>query len=252
MFRHVGQRLLQHTVHGGLQGRRQDLRIESLDPQVHGDPVPLREFLDVTGHGRGEPDLVEDARVEPPREASHLIEGLGGYRAEPLCQLGCLCDGPGLLDRAQPHEQRRERLPGLVVELTGDPASLLFLGGHRLLDQPIAELLRPLALADVRDHADHSDDVSAPLELQGSDRDRYRHQRATFRTEGGVGPPVLPVPGGNQGIERGLLRRRHEPAQRHADDARERRPHDVGESPVAIGDRAVPSQGHRALIHLIE
>ena len=140
----------------------------------------------------------------------------------------------------------------LVLTMHDDPASLLFLGGHRLLDEPIAELLRPLALADVGDHADHSDDVSAPLELQGSDRDRYRHQRATFRTEGGVGPPVLPVPGGNQGIERGLLRRRHEPAQRHADDARERRPHDVGESPVAIGDRAVPSQGHRALIHLIE
>src|SRR5213082_678484 len=79
-----------------------------------------------------------------------------------------------------------------------------------------------------------------------------RRADITSRAEGGFWPPVLPVPGGGQGSERGLLRRRHEPAQRHADDARERRPHDVGESPVAIGDRAVPSQGHRALIHLIE
>src|SRR5438552_3786145 len=252
MFRHVGQRLLQNAVHGGLQGRRQDLRIESLDPQVHGDPVPLREFLDVTGHGRGEPDLVEDARVEPPREASHLIEGLGGYRAEPLCQLGCLCDGPGLLDRAQPHEQRRERLPSLVVELTRDPPSFLFLRRHRLLDQPIAQLLRPLALADVRDHADHADDVRAPLELQRSDGDRHRHQRAAVRTQGRVGPPVLPVPGRDQGVERRLLGRRHELAQRRADYAPERHPHDVGEPPVAIGDRAVPRQGHGALVHLIE
>src|SRR6184192_74032 len=41
-------------------------------------------------------------------------------------------------------------------------------------------------------------------------------------------------------------------AQRRADYAPERHPHDVGEPPVAIGDRAVPRQGHGALVHLIE
>src|SRR6059058_1057862 len=35
---------------------------------------------------RGEPDLVEDARVEPPREASHLIEGLDSEVLPPALQ----------------------------------------------------------------------------------------------------------------------------------------------------------------------
>src|ERR1043166_2657361 len=152
MSRHIGQGLLQHTIDGGLHKRRQGLPIQPVDPHVHRNPVQPGEVLNVPGERRGAPYVIEDSRVQPPRESSYFVQSLGGDPAEPLRQLGCVCDRPGLLDRPQPHEERRERLPGLVVQLTGDPPSLLLLGGQRLLDQPIAELLRPLAFADVRDH----------------------------------------------------------------------------------------------------
>ena len=103
MSRHVGQGFLQDAVHGGLHERRQRLGIEPVDPQIQSDPVQVGEVLNVTGHGRSEPHIVEDARVEPTRDASHRVKSLGDDPSKPLGQLGRLCYRRGLLDRPQPH-----------------------------------------------------------------------------------------------------------------------------------------------------
>ena len=84
-------------------------------------PCSSGKLLHVAGHRHGEPQIVEDARVEPPGQASHVAQRPGGHLPQLLRQLDCLRHGPGLLDRPQSHQERRQRLPGLVVQLAGDP-----------------------------------------------------------------------------------------------------------------------------------
>lgn len=210
VLRDVGQRFLQHAVYGVLDQRQDWLRIESLDPRVLGDALESREFLHVAGHRDREPQIVQDSRVEPSGQASHVAQGPGGRLPESLRQLRRVRDRLGLLDRPQPDQQGRQRLPGLVVKLTGEPAPLLVLGGHHLLEQPGAESLLALPLGHILDHADHAAQVPAFRQPQRSEGHHDRHQRSVLRAEGGVALRGIQAPGLDQGVERRLIGRRHE------------------------------------------
>ena len=62
------------------------------------DPMEPRELRRVPGHRGGEPDVVQDPRMQAAPQAANVHKGLGGGLAEPLRQLHGLRDRFGPFD----------------------------------------------------------------------------------------------------------------------------------------------------------
>ena len=119
----VGKGLRDGEVGGGLDRGRRSFR--HVDRQGHGD----RAAGEQRPHGRLEPAVGENRRVDPAREVAELGERLGG--AEPglgdqlphLLRVGA----DVLLGHAEAHPERDEPRLGPVVQVALDPAELALL-----------------------------------------------------------------------------------------------------------------------------
>ena len=73
---------------------------------------------------RDEAEVVERLRPQLDGEAAHIVQRLDDLLAHGSERLGAFLVAPGLLDRLQAEQHRRQLLPGLVVQLPREPAPL--------------------------------------------------------------------------------------------------------------------------------
>jgi len=133
---HVGQRLLQDPVHGGLREWGQPPRNAAVHAKVDDDTKRFRKVAHVSPRGRDEPLVVQHRGMQSAGQPPDIVHRVGGHFPQPLRdrpdfgELSDVCDG------TKPHQQGGEGLPGLVVQLPRDPAPLLILRGEQPLQQP--------------------------------------------------------------------------------------------------------------------
>ena len=120
--------LLHDAIHGRLDFARKaalaELRLE-VDVQA----ARLRERLGKSLERRDEAEVVERLRSQLHREPPDVLERCDDELAEVGDGAAGLVVEPGLVDRAEPEQDRRQGLTRLVVQLAGEPASLQLLTG---------------------------------------------------------------------------------------------------------------------------
>ena len=124
MLQDVGQCLLDDAVEGSLRLRRQALPIIEIRLHVHADLALLEDRVAKTFERGHETEVVQRSRAQLHREPPDILQRRDHELAE-LGEAGAAVVGlDTLLERLQAEQDRRECLPGLVVELASQASAL--------------------------------------------------------------------------------------------------------------------------------
>ena len=259
MPRHIRQRLLQNPIHGRLDQRGQPARDSAFHTQVDRHPERFGKVIHVPPRGRHEPLVVQDGGMQAAGQPPDVIHRLRGNFLQPLRGGADLRDRGEVPNGPKPHQEARERLAGLVMQLARDAPALIILRGDQALHQSQARGVGSLAVGQVGDDR-HENDVTVSCrrsiptrmdpERHHGERNPHRRRRRTVTHHGEL---ARAIPRGTYELRQtGALRRRHELVESGAAQTLERFSRDLSEATVCKQNRSIGEEERGAVVHGIE